>query len=232
MASVNKVILVGNLGADPETKYLAISASPTLNDIVRLVRTLNDFDRDGYGSLLGENDCKPFNKKIHPGARDIPDNGIDENCSGSDFSAKGLPSYRSGERMAVPEQYRRDWNVLLLTVDDTRYDHVGRPTQQWNPHSYPIGNNAGDANDGEELWQKLVLGNSKPRDRSEQEVQGYRLALNEIHTRHEKLPIIADTLKHLQRDTEEATDFVRGYAELCLPSNRSVAQRVWRDIWP
>jgi len=43
----------------------------------------------------------------------------------------------------------------------------------------------------------LVLGNSAPRDRSEQEVQGYRRALNEIHTRHDKLPITADTLKHL-----------------------------------
>src|SRR6185503_3732936 len=30
----------------------------------------------------------------------------------------------------------------------------------------------------------LVLGNTKPRDRSEQEVQCYRRALNEIHTRH------------------------------------------------
>ncbi|MGO9586110.1 MAG: Fic family protein [Limisphaerales bacterium] len=43
----------------------------------------------------------------------------------------------------------------------------------------------------------LVLGNTKPRDRSEQEVQGYRLALNEIHTRHERLPITPDTLKRL-----------------------------------
>ena len=43
----------------------------------------------------------------------------------------------------------------------------------------------------------LVLGNTKPRDRSEQEVQGYRLALNEIHTKHEKLPITPATLKHL-----------------------------------
>jgi Fic family protein len=43
----------------------------------------------------------------------------------------------------------------------------------------------------------LVLGNTKPRDRSEQEVQGYRRALNEIHTRHEKLPVTPDTLKHL-----------------------------------
>lgn len=43
----------------------------------------------------------------------------------------------------------------------------------------------------------LVLGNTKPRDRSEQEVQGYRRALNEIHTRHEKLAITPDTLKRL-----------------------------------
>ena len=43
----------------------------------------------------------------------------------------------------------------------------------------------------------LVLGNTKPRDRSEQEVQGYRRALNEIHARHEKLRITADTLKRL-----------------------------------
>src|SRR5436190_23839673 len=35
----------------------------------------------------------------------------------------------------------------------------------------------------------LVLGSAKPRDRSEQEIQGYRLALNDIHTRHEELPV-------------------------------------------
>ena len=51
----------------------------------------------------------------------------------------------------------------------------------------------------------LVLGNTKPRDRSEQEVQGYRLALNEIHTRHEKLPINAATLKHLHSLCQSAS---------------------------
>jgi hypothetical protein len=50
-----------------------------------------------------------------------------------------------------------------LYDDNTRYDHVARPSQQWNPHSYPIGGNPGDANDGEEIWQKLVLGNSNIR---------------------------------------------------------------------
>src|ERR1019366_5172912 len=59
----------------------------------------------------------------------------------------------------------------------------------------------------------LVLGNTKPRDRSEQEVQGYRRALNEIHTRHKKLPITPDTLKHLhalcQAASGDAGEFKR-----------------------
>lgn len=51
----------------------------------------------------------------------------------------------------------------------------------------------------------LVLGNTKPRDRSEQEVQGYRRALNEIHTRHEKLAITPDTLKRLHALCQSAS---------------------------
>jgi len=51
----------------------------------------------------------------------------------------------------------------------------------------------------------LVLGNTKPRDRSEQEVQGYRRALNEIHTRHDKLAITPDTLKRLHALCQSAS---------------------------
>jgi Fic family protein len=51
----------------------------------------------------------------------------------------------------------------------------------------------------------LVLGNTKPRDRSEQEVQGYRRALNEIHMRHEKLALTPDTLKRLHALCQSAS---------------------------
>jgi Fic family protein len=51
----------------------------------------------------------------------------------------------------------------------------------------------------------LVLGNTKPRDRFEQEVQGYRTALNEIHTRHEKWPLTPDTLKRLHALCQSAS---------------------------
>ena len=63
----------------------------------------------------------------------------------------------------VAKQYA-DTPAMVVTHaylydDDTRYDWAARGTDQsWNPHSYPVGDN-----DGEEIWQKLVLGNSNIR---------------------------------------------------------------------
>lgn len=123
VATLIPITLV-KLGADQDTKALAISSSPTLATAMNLVRRANDFDGDGFGSLLGENDCDAFNNKVHPLARDIPDNGVDENCDGRDFKLGRLPSYKSGEKMPVPEAYQDDWNVLLITVDTVRFDHT------------------------------------------------------------------------------------------------------------
>jgi choline-sulfatase len=111
------------LGADLETKYVAITASPALDKLIAVVRLANDLDGDGFGSLLGEGDCAPFNRAIHPGAIDMPDNGIDENCDGHDFSLREAAT-APGAGKQVPERFARDWNVLLLTVDTLRYDHT------------------------------------------------------------------------------------------------------------
>jgi Fic family protein len=45
--------------------------------------------------------------------------------------------------------------------------------------------------------RSLVLGNTRPRDRSEEEIIGYRLALNWIHTDHQKIPISPETCLRL-----------------------------------
>ncbi len=45
----------------------------------------------------------------------------------------------------------------------------------------------------------LVIANARPRDRSEEEIQGYRKALNLIHTQDHKHKISADTLLRLHR---------------------------------
>jgi len=111
-------------GADGDTKGMAISASPLLDKLIERVRTVNDLDRDGFGSLLGENDCAPFDRKIHPGARDVPDDGVDQNCHDGDSSMRDLVA-PTGEKMEVPDAFRgQDWNVLLITVDTVRYDHT------------------------------------------------------------------------------------------------------------
>lgn len=63
--------------------------------------------------------------------------------------------YASTPAMVVTHAY--------LYEDDSRYDRVKRPDQNGNPHAYPIDKAPGGVNDGEEIWQKLVLGNSNIR---------------------------------------------------------------------
>jgi hypothetical protein len=50
-----------------------------------------------------------------------------------------------------------------LYDDNTRYDNVLRPEQNWSPYDYPIGATPGAVNDGEQMFQKLVLPNSNIR---------------------------------------------------------------------
>jgi Fic family protein len=48
-----------------------------------------------------------------------------------------------------------------------------------------------------ERLRPLVLENSRPRDRSEEEIVGYRNALSWVHANHENVPIEPETLRRL-----------------------------------
>ena len=50
-------------------------------DIIAECERAPDNDRDGFSSAI---DCNDRNAAIHPGAVDIPENGVDEDCTGSD----------------------------------------------------------------------------------------------------------------------------------------------------
>jgi hypothetical protein len=54
-------------------------------------------DRDGDGTS-NSRDCKPDDPKIHPGAKDIPGNRVDEDCTGRDAS---YPRIKARARLAV-----------------------------------------------------------------------------------------------------------------------------------
>lgn len=88
-----------------------------------LYRFATDFDRDGYSAWLGGGDCAPFDGSLSPGARDVPGNGVDENCDGEDADPA------SAEQLArisgvLPEDARRNFNVVLVIVDAMRADHT------------------------------------------------------------------------------------------------------------
>jgi hypothetical protein len=59
-------------------------------------------------------------------------------------------------------------NAIVLThaylyLDGTRFDHKTRTDQAFSPHSYGIEALPGGVNDGEEIWQKLIVNNPNVR---------------------------------------------------------------------
>lgn len=93
-----------------------------------------DWDRDGYTSYFGGNDCASRDASIHPGALDIPYNGIDEDCSGEDLRYEEKEWPRRWDH-AVPASFPKRPSFVLLTVDALNPEHLGfngyeRPTSE------------------------------------------------------------------------------------------------------
>lgn len=104
---------------DDRDVLTGLLARPFSGMSLRTLRALGDIDQDGYAPILGGSDCAPFNAQIHPFARDIPGNGIDENCKLGD--APVVPV--AAEPPPVPEQ-PTPTSVILITIDTLRADHT------------------------------------------------------------------------------------------------------------
>ena len=85
---------------------------------------LPDADGDGTEANLGffqGGDCDDRDPQRHPLARDIPDNGVDENCYGADLTREEAARFEL-EPIEVAALVKESLNVVIIVFDSLRYD--------------------------------------------------------------------------------------------------------------
>ena len=88
----------------------------------------NQIDNDGDGFTEDGGDCDDNNSDIYPGADEIFDNGIDEDCNGSDLLGPQIENIKYGEKYwAVVDASHvtyRDGTPIPQVTDDTQWGNL------------------------------------------------------------------------------------------------------------
>jgi arylsulfatase A-like enzyme len=132
LASLAIVVSALTLGARQSVAATVFSRSVLTQRVARSLQLALDLDRDGFSAVFNGGDCNDRDRRINPRARDIPGNGIDENCSGRDARVEVERS--DGGIVPLPSTFgNRPPSVVLLSLDAMRPDHMSaygyrRPT--------------------------------------------------------------------------------------------------------
>lgn len=100
--------------------------------VLRFLRKHTDRDRDGASALFGGGDCDDRDPRRFPDARDVPGNGVDEDCSGADaprVERRVVTAPPPSLRERIAQTLPRDANLVFITVDTLRWDlhYAGNP---------------------------------------------------------------------------------------------------------
>ena len=118
--------VVGLHGKPSDATLTAVTEHSYLGKrMIPALRKLSDHDHDGYSAFFGGPDCNDSDPNINPGAKDIPDNGIDENCNGTDAHLKTTVDADPHPTNPTAPTVSGGQNVLVIFVDTLRYDHLG-----------------------------------------------------------------------------------------------------------
>jgi len=93
--------------------------------VAPLLGRLGDSDGDGFGRWFGGLDCDDGDPAINPLAKDVPGDGIDQDCFEGDLAPAAVAADRAERARAVHPPRQRAQNLLLITVDALRADAVG-----------------------------------------------------------------------------------------------------------
>jgi arylsulfatase A-like enzyme len=116
-------VALSQIGArDPARAAIAAHGVPS-RLVLRALWAASDRDGDGFAGRFGGGDCDDSDPRVHPEADERIGNGRDDNCAGGDLSLAQVAHRAERQKTAYPNAPRR--NVMLISIDAIRADHVG-----------------------------------------------------------------------------------------------------------
>jgi choline-sulfatase len=125
-AMVAMILIVIGLRQPGDAARLAVTERSYVGPLViPALRGFFDSDGDGVSAFFGGEDCDDSRADVHPNAREIAGDGIDNNCVGGDSKVeKENPPPGDAAVPTVPT-ITGGKNVLVIFVDTLRADRMG-----------------------------------------------------------------------------------------------------------